>query len=328
MNALQRLARFVEWRTKATSLLVFAYCLALSLYHGVRPRPLATLFFFASTLLIDCATTALNHLRGWRREGEALPYDAATARRLIALMIALAAALGLALVVLTGDLLLLPLGALAFATGFAYSHGPWPLLDSPFAELASGLIYGLFIPLIYLRITSPGALLHLHWLPEAPTAHGAVPALVGAAPGPGLAASLALVPTLRFALVCLIPICLVAAVMLANNCADLARDRAHGRRSLAARIGLGPALALYRVISLAPFALVVLGVIAGVFGRLALLVLVLLPWAVARVRRYCARPDKARSFPLALVQLRQLMLLLSASLALEALLGRLGPVFR
>jgi len=107
--------------------------------------------------------------------------------------------------------------------------------------------------------------------------------------------------------------CLAAAILLANNIRDVDTDAAAGKRTLAVRIGRGPAKAVYVALFVVAYAATV--ALALGFGRpWALLALASAPLAVQPLRLVRTRTD-ARSLIQALVATARLQLVYGALLA-------------
>lgn len=130
------------------------------------------------------------------------------------------AAAGGAFLVLVGGWPILALGVLSIIAGYAYTGGPRPIAYTPLGEVFVFLFFGL------------GAVCGTYWLMAGTLSTAAV--LAGAAVG-----------------------LLAAAVLLVNNVRDRDNDARAGRRTLAVLVGPAPARAVYALLVLAPFVLLV-----------------------------------------------------------------------
>src|SRR5690606_9421235 len=108
-------------------------------------------------------------------------------------------AFGLYLVYLS-DLVVLLLGMLCFFCGIIYSFGPVPISHGPYGEIISGFFYGLVIPAILFYINVPGGTLFSYAL-----AAGKLSVVIEIRAATGLL------------LLSIVPFCLTANIMLANN---------------------------------------------------------------------------------------------------------------
>lgn len=304
-HAISGIFEFVEIRTKLTSVLVFAYCLAFAFQAQLPVRLLPTLVFFLATLLIDLATTSINNYQGYKRENEALTVSPRFGKILIYALLLSSAVLGLLLVFLSSNVLVLLSGLFCFLIGLSYTTGPLPISHTPFGEFFSGILYGFFIPFIFALINLPAeqfillqpdaSLLKftLHW--------------------PHLLALLGLA---------LIPTALVANVMLANNSCDLAKDRALGRYTLPSYLG-NKALTLYALLNLLHYPLILLLIFCGVFSPWQLLSLLTLIPVYRNTRLFMAKQDKRTTFGLSLKNLLLIMGSLIFSLVLGGLFNKI-----
>ena len=293
--------KFIEIKTKLTSILVFAYCLAFAYQIELKVNGLPTLSFFLGTLLIDLATTSINNYQGYKRENEVLSVQPKNGRRIIGVLLLSAVSCGLLLVYLTADPLILISGAFCFLIGLTYTTGPLPISHTPFGEAFSGILYGFFIPLIFALINLPsGQLMALSLSDER------------------LSISIEWRMFLALLALAAMPVALVANVMLANNYCDVKKDEAVGRFTLPHYLGK-KALSLYAFLNLFHYPLIVILVFLKVLLPWQLLVLLTAPVIYKNTRRFLARQDKATTFGLAL----QNLLLVMGALTLSLLLGGL-----
>lgn len=208
------LLEYVEIRTKITSVFSFIITLAYLAFQHRPLDPLRSGLFFAGMLLFDLTATAINNYVDLESNPQGLSLSPGKARGVMLTLLALSVACGLGLAALT-DIVVLLAGALCFCFGILYSWGPLPLSHSPLGEAASGFFYGVMIPFILFQINDPGYLL----------TYGFSPAQISV--------SLNVVPLVGFALLAILPFCLTAAIMLANNLCDVDRDIQAGRHTLA-----------------------------------------------------------------------------------------------
>jgi len=191
-----------------------------------------------------------------------------------------AAVVGLILAVAV-DLRLLAVGAAAIAAGALYTGGSRPYGYSGFGELAVLVFFGLVA-------TAGSAYVQIERVPAAAW-WGAI--------GVGL---------------------LACAILLANNIRDVDGDRAVGKRTLAVRLGAGPARRLYALAIVIPFGTVVAAAVGATAW--ALLAFLALPLAVRPFRLVLTRQDPP-SLVAALVGTARLELVYAALLALGLVLS-------
>ena len=271
-----------EIKTKITSLLVFLLTMAYFLMRGWPVKPLANALFFAAMISLDLAVSALNHYMDSKVDGSRLPLSRPLALALILGLLILSAALGLALLVLTDPLILIP-GGLAFLVGIAYSAGPLPLSRTALGELLSGLFYGFLIPAL---------LFYINLAPES--------FIAWQRQGVHMSLTLHLPNLLALFLFSIAPVTATSAIMLANNICDLEADRLTGRRTLPHWLGIKRSLWLFALLAYLPLASLILMVLLGQLSPLALLALILLLPATFWVKSFWSRQDKRDTFPLSL----------------------------
>ncbi|MBD7943411.1 MULTISPECIES: 1,4-dihydroxy-2-naphthoate polyprenyltransferase [Psychrobacillus] len=132
--------------------------------------------------------------------------------------------------------LLLIVGAVCMLIGYLYTGGPYPIAYTPFGELFSGVVMGMFIVLIatYIQV-------------------GSIP---------------------NFALFLSIPsTLLVAAIMLSNNIRDIVEDTKGGRKTMAILIGRDSAINVLALFFIVSYVWIILLVILQIITPWALLVL-------------------------------------------------------
>jgi 1,4-dihydroxy-2-naphthoate octaprenyltransferase len=179
-----------------------------------------------------------------------LIYDLLTLRQLVALDTALFGAailIGLALVWLTGSMLLLAIGAAGVLIGLAYTAPPLKLVYRGLGEIAVALGFGP-VMLLGAYVVQTG---RLSW--EAAVA--SVPVAI-----------------------------LIALVLYVNEIPDRSGDAAVGKRTLPVRMPADAVTSLYLVAAMTAFAVIVVGAIGGLLPPFTLLALAAVPLAF-RVHR-------------------------------------------
>ena len=244
---IKKFFKYVEIMTKITSVFAFLMTLAF-LFHERQPINIKlTLIFFASMFIFDLTTTAINNYIDSKDYPEMLPLPRRAALIIILVMFTISTALGLYLAYCT-DIVVLLVGALCFLCGVCYTYGPLPISRLPFGEVCSGVFQGILTPFLLLYINMPkGTFLTYALSPSE------------------VSLSLKIWPLLTLLLLCMIPTCLTANIMLANNICDIDADVKVNRFTLPYFLGLKHSLTLYAVLYyiayLTPCIMVVLGML-------------------------------------------------------------------
>lgn len=311
---MKRFFKLVEIRTKAASLIPF---LLGTVYAGYRFhvfRPVNFALMFASLLLVDMATTAINNYMDYKtarkREGYGYEHHNAIAKYgmregavvlLILVLLSSAILLGIGLVLRTNVVVLL-LGAASFAVGILYSSGPVPISHTPFGELISGCFMGLGIPFlaVYIQVYDWG-LLSLRMEKGI------------------LGIQMNLMEVLFLVLLSLPALTGVANIMLANNICDREEDIENGRYTLPVYIGRKSALVLYRVLYDIGFGALVVLPAAGVVPPLCTAALGTIFFVGRNVRRFSLRQTKKETFILSVQNFAVINTALLGTMALAVL---------
>jgi 1,4-dihydroxy-2-naphthoate octaprenyltransferase len=293
-----RFFEYVEISTKLASLFPFLLGLAYAFKEYSSLNVVNTALFFASMIIFDMGTTALNNFIDTRSNGQSLGFSRRTALAILLALLAIATALGIWLALRT-DLIILLAGAACFAVGILYTFGPAPISRMPLGEIFSGLFMGFFIPFLVLQVNAPAGsfanatidrhmfTLALRW-----------PAL------------------LQLLLVTITPIATIANIMLANNICDLEHDRLVNRLTLPSYIGLPAAINVFASLyytSLASWvALVGLGILP-LWALVALLVFIPVEKNIRKFRKIQSKKDTFA------VSLQNFLLLMAPLVAIFAL---------
>ena len=244
---IKKFFKYVEIMTKITSVFAFLMTLAF-LFHERQPINIKlTLIFFASMFIFDLTTTAINNYIDSKDYPEMLPLPRRAALIIILVMFTISTALGLYLAYCT-DIVVLLVGTLCFLCGVCYTYGPLPISRLPFGEVCSGVFQGILTPFLLLYINMPkGTFLTYALSPSE------------------VSLSLKISSLLTLLLLCMIPTCLTANIMLANNICDIDADVKVNRFTLPYFLGLKHSLTLYAVLYyiayLTPCIMVVLGML-------------------------------------------------------------------
>jgi 1,4-dihydroxy-2-naphthoate octaprenyltransferase len=164
--------------------------------------------------LFDLTATTINNYNDTKKNHQTLQFPRRTALLITMALFVLSAALGVWLVALT-DVVVLAAGALCFFFGVIYSYGPIPLSHGPYGEIVSGFFYGALIPFILIYINVPTDILTYSLSFES------------------VSLSVNVVPAVGLILLAVLPFCLTANIMLANNICDVEHDIAVQRFTLA-----------------------------------------------------------------------------------------------
>ena len=244
---IKKFFKYVEIMTKITSVFAFLMTLAFLFHEGQPINVKLTLIFFGSMFIFDLTTTAINNYIDSKDYPEMLPLPRRAALIIIFVMFGISTALGLYLAYCT-DIVVLLVGALCFLCGVCYTYGPLPISRLPFGEVCSGVFQGILTPFLLLYINMPEGTFLTYTLSSAE-----------------ISLSLKVWPLLTLVLLCMIPTCLTANIMLANNICDVDADVKVNRFTLPYFLGLKRSLtlyaALYYIAYLTPCIMVVLGML-------------------------------------------------------------------
>ncbi len=244
---IKKFFKYVEIMTKITSVFAFLMTLAFLFHEGQPINVKLTLIFFGSMFIFDLTTTAINNYIDSKDYPEMLPLPRRAALIIIFVMFGISTALGLYLAYCT-DIVVLLVGALCFLCGVCYTYGPLPISRLPFGEVCSGVFQGILTPFLLLYINMPEGTFLTYTLSSSE-----------------ISLSLKVWPLLTLVLLCMIPTCLTANIMLANNICDVDADVKVNRFTLPYFLGLKRSLtlyaALYYIAYLTPCIMVVLGML-------------------------------------------------------------------
>lgn len=300
---LKQFFSYVEIRTKLASFFPFLLGLFYGLYAYGQIIWLNTALFFVSMICFDMATTALNNYMDTKVNKAPLPLDKGTARRLLFLLLAIAAISGLFLVWQAG-LIVLACGALCFLVGIIYTFGPVTISHLPLGEAFSGIFMGFFIPFLTIFINAP---------PDRLVDY--------AFEGPVFLLSVNLMAILKLIILTIPAITGIAGIMLANNICDLDYDRSINRFTLPHYIGVKNALRLFAGLYYVAFAAIIAMVILKVLPLYGLVILLAMIPIQANLRKFSKMQIKRVTFPLS-VQNFTLIIVMQIAVVVLALFLR------
>jgi len=305
MGAIKGFLSYVEIRTKITSVLPFLMTLAYLYSGGRQIDPLRSLVFFGGMFLFDLTATTINNYSDTKNNGQPLPFNRRAARLITLILLLLSMALGLYLVSLT-DIVVLLAGGLCFFFGIIYSYGPVPLSHGPYGEVTSGFFYGVLIPFILVYINGPKDLFtySLSW--------------------DKISADLSVVSMFGLLLLAVLPFCLTANIMLANNVCDVEHDVAVGRFTLAFYLRKR-ALYLFALLYYTAYLSVVAMVIFGYISPLSLLLLLTLIPVQKNINLFFKKQVKSETFGVSIKNFILIIVVHSALMFAASFLPGWGP---
>lgn len=140
----------VEIRTKLVSVSTLILATLYVTWRGQFPDPIPFALMWGATLAVDMGTTAFNNyfdfMRGTDRHRDVSEKDKVLVTAGVSPGFALASAfwcffsaivLGF-IIAFSGNLWVIPAGALCMTLGFLYTGGPYPISRTPFGELFAG----------------------------------------------------------------------------------------------------------------------------------------------------------------------------------------------
>jgi 1,4-dihydroxy-2-naphthoate octaprenyltransferase len=280
MQTLQRLLDYVEIKTKITSVFPFIMTLGYIHLNGRHIDPLRSAVFFCGMFLFDLTATTINNYCDTKKNTQTLSFSRPAALSITYVLLTLSVGFGLYLVGLT-DVVVLLAGGLCFLFGIIYSYGPIPLSHGPYGEAASGFFYGILIPFILIYINNPSDLFTyaLSW--------------------ETISAEIHVVPVAGLLLLAVLPFCLTANIMLANNICDVEHDVEVHRYTLAFYLKKH-ALTLFALLYFAAYLSVIVMVIFRFLSPLSLLLLVTAVPVRKNIRTFYKKQVKAETFILSI----------------------------
>lgn len=294
--SLKTFLKLVEIQTKIASVFPFLIGCLFVLYSYGTFSIMHTSIFFASMLLFDLTTTAINNYMDYRK---ALSNEYRQEKNIIGqqnisesiviativTMLVIASGLGIWLVVLT-DLLVLMIGMACFTIGIFYTFGPIPLSRMPLGEAFSGITmgFGILFLTIYVNAFDTG-IASLIW------------------EGQTVMVQADILHLFQIALISLPSMFTIANLMLANNLCDLQDDINNHRFTLPFYIGKKYATWLFNGLYAASFlSIIVAGALQVLPWFLIFSLLAAYP-VYQNVRQFNKKQSKSCSFPLAVKNL-------------------------
>ena len=277
LGMVKRTLSYVEIKTKITSIFTFLMGLAYLHLSGYGIDPLKTVVFFLGMFCFDLTATTINNYYDTKKNHQTLQFARPTAMAILLILFAVSVFFGLFLVYLTDPVVLL-LGVLCFFFGIIYSYGPAPISHGPYGEIVSGCFYGLLIPAILIYINVPQGGLFSYFLVDWK-----------------LSVILDIRSILGLLMLSVVPACLTANIMLANNICDLEHDVAVNRYTLAYYLEK-KALWLFAALYYAAYLSVIAMVAAGFLSPLSLILLITLIPVQKNIKLFFEKQIKEETF--------------------------------
>ncbi|CAK8054590.1 UbiA family prenyltransferase [Eupransor demetentiae] len=292
----KQLLDLVEIRVVIPSLAPLLLGITYSAWRYQRINWLNTALLVLATVSVHLAVNTFNRYEDNKRQvsnefirESGTPNDGPAVTEKTVLKVALflgilAAVAGIAVALLTTYVTWI-IGILSFAVGYLYSAGPKPITNTPFGEFVSGITMGyfIFVAEVYVDTLLPITLMVL----------------------------------LRWFLVSLPLVLLIANIMLANNISDHEEDEENNRHTLVHYLGLTAAKRLYLAwVGLAYFEIFLLTLV-GWLPLTCWAMVALLPLVWQKARAFVNHPVKEETFILAIQNLTLTML----GLALTIFIG-------
>lgn len=252
---------FVEIRTKIASVIPLLAGILWSSVLYDEFNFTTTILFTIAVILFDMCTTAINNTMDYIKavdmtyrntENVIGKYQLSlvTMKRIIVVLLALSIAGSLVLVTMTHWLLLF-FGGICFVIGICYTFGPVTISRTPFGEIFSGVTMGFGIMFLAIYIQNPSLLISTN-----------------------LTSTQLMIEwqwwrTLEIVYLSLPLVCLIATIMLANNCCDIETDISNERYTLVYYLGIENSLVLYQILSMIPWICYVTYILLGYFPVIA-----------------------------------------------------------
>lgn len=305
--------KLVEIQTKVASVIPFLLGTFYTLYRYDNFNIKNAIIMFASMIIFDMTTTAINNYMDYAKavKKEGYGYETHNAivkyklnprlvRLTIYIMLALATFLGLLLVKNTNIIVLL-VGAVSFVIGIAYSFGPIPISRTPFGEILSGLAMGFIITFLSIYI-------HIFDLKILSISFSNLSSI---------SINLNIVELIYIFIVSLPLIMGIANIMLANNICDIDEDIVNKRYTLPIYIGKENALKVFKWIYYIGFIAIVAGVLLRILPIVSIVTLLALKIVQKNINKFNKIQTKKDTFILAVKN----CVIMNAFYALTVLVG-------
>lgn len=278
---INRFLDYVELKTKITSIFVFLMSIAFLLYSKESINLKLTIIFFIAMFVFDLTTTAINNYIDTKDNHQTLQFPRKIALTIIYILFSISAGLGLYLAYST-DLVVLLIGGLCFLCGVCYTYGPIPISRLPLGECISGFFYGFMIPFIIFYINMPsGSLVDLN------------------VNFTTISLDLKLIPIFKLLLISVIPFCVTANIMLANNICDLDKDILVKRHTLPYYIGKH-SLTLFAGLYYVTYVVTIIMVVLKIFHPISLLSIFTIFIVRKNINAFKKQQEKSITFILAI----------------------------
>lgn len=305
--------KLVEIQTKVASVIPFLLGTFYTLYRYDNFNIKNAIIMFASMIIFDMTTTAINNYMDYAKavKKEGYGYETHNAivnynlnprlvRLTIYIMLALATFLGLLLVKNTNIIVLL-VGAVSFVIGITYSFGPIPISRTPFGEILSGLAMGFIITFLAIYI-------HIFDLKILSISFSNLN---------NVSINLNTVELIYIFIISLPLIMGIANIMLANNICDIEDDIVNKRYTLPIYIGKENALKVFKWIYYIGFIAIVAGVLLRILPIVSIVTLLALKIVQKNINKFNKIQTKKDTFILAVKN----CVIMNAFYALTVLVG-------
>jgi len=297
--SLKKILKLVEIQTKIASIFPFLIGILFVSYRFGEINKRNTLVFFASMLIFDLATTAINNYMDYRKATDNHDFDYRKERNvigqeelsermvcvLILSMLLIASLLGLYLVYLT-NLVVLIIGIACFFIGIFYTFGPMPLSRLPLGEVFSGITmgFGIIFLVIYINTYELG-FIYMEWI------------------NPALMFRINMIEFFIIALVSLPSVLTIGNLMMANNICDLDEDIRNHRFTLPYYIGKTTAVRLFGFFYFLAYFSIIAAVILGVYHPILFLSLISVIPVSKNIHIFKGKQIKSETFVIAVKNL-------------------------
>ncbi|MBE6053264.1 MAG: 1,4-dihydroxy-2-naphthoate polyprenyltransferase [Clostridium sartagoforme] len=305
--------KLVEIQTKVASVIPFLLGTFYTLYRYDNFNIKNAIIMFASMIIFDMTTTAINNYMDYAKavKKEGYGYETHNAivkynlnpilvKLTIYIMLSLATFLGLLLVKNTNIIVLL-VGAVSFVIGITYSFGPIPISRTPFGEILSGLAMGFIITFLAIYI-------HIFDLKILSISFSNLN---------NVSINLNIVELIYIFIISLPLIMGIANIMLANNICDIEDDIVNKRYTLPIYIGKENALKVFKWIYYIGFIAIVAGVLLRILPIVSIVTLLALKIVQKNINKFNKIQTKKDTFILAVKN----CVIMNAFYALTVLVG-------